>query len=339
MSSVLKKKTKAQLHPLVLLNVLDHYQRVAKGTKKRVVGCLIGDKSEGHTDVSNSFAVPFDETTKVPYTSFLDFDYLKEMGDMFKAVNASEKVVGWYSTGVKIRAIDADIQAQLAKVCEDPIFVIVDPEMKNNDEIPVLVYHSVIQVREGGTQTEFDIVDCSFRSSEVEEVAVEHLLRDVQQHKSVTTLEKEVEHKVTGLRGLKKRLSVIRTYLKNVENGELPLNQEILHNIQTIFNLKSLSCSSSFSEAMQVQTNDHALAIYIASLTRTTLILDKLLDNRIINRDMEKKRWKEKQSILEEQKKAKKKNGDKKQEPDTKKDSKEGDKKDKTSGGEAMEED
>jgi len=338
MSSVLKKKTEAQLHPLVLLNVLDHYQRVAKGTKKRVVGCLIGDRSEGHTDVSNSFAVPFDETTKAPYTSFLDFDYLKEMGDMFKAVNASEKVVGWYSTGVKIRAIDADIQAQMAKVCEDPIFVIVDPEMKNFDEIPVLVYHSVIQVREGGTQTEFDIVDCSFRSSEVEEVAVEHLLRDVQQHKSVTTLEKEVEHKVTGLRGLKKRLNVIRTYLKNVESGQLPLNQEILHNIQTIFNLKSLSSSASFSEAMQVQTNDHALAIYIASLARTTLILDKLLDNRIMNRDLEKKRWKEKQSVLEEQKKAKKASVDKQKDPDRTKDSQEGEKKDKPSGGDAMDE-
>merc|ERR550517_1485712 len=211
--------------------------------------------------------------------------------------------------------------------------------MMNKDEIPVLVYHSVIQVREGGTQTEFDIVDCSFSSSEVEEVAVEHLLRDVQQHKSVTTLEKEVEHKVTGLRGLKKRLSVISTYLKNVESGQFPLNQEILHNIQTIFNLKSLSCSTSSAEAMQVQTNDHALAVYIASLTRTTLILDKLLDNRIMNRHMEKKRWKEKQSILEEQKKAKKKKvGEREQEAGRTKEATDGDKKDKASGGGAMDE-
>jgi len=339
MSTVLKKKTQAKLHPLVLLNVLDHYQRVAKGTKKRVVGCLIGDKSEGHTDVSNSFAVPFDENTKKPYTSFLDFDYLKEMGDMFKAVNASEKVVGWYSTGVKIKAIDADIQAQMATICDDPIFVIVDPAMKNNDEIPVLVYHSVIQVREGGMQMEFDIVDCEFRSSEVEEVAVEHLLRDVQQHKSVTTLEKEVEHKVTGLRGLKKRLNDIKTYLEKVESKQLPLNQEILHNIQTIFNLKSLSCTPSFSEAMQVQTNDHALAVYIASLTRTTLILDKLLDNRIMNRDMEKKKWNEKQSILEEQKKkAKNASGKKDPEAEGKNEQQESDKKEKSSSGDAMEE-
>eukprot|EP00495_Collosphaeridae_sp_1-RS-2012_P006201 TRINITY_DN5777_c0_g2_i1.p1 TRINITY_DN5777_c0_g2~~TRINITY_DN5777_c0_g2_i1.p1 ORF type:complete len:163 (-),score=43.65 TRINITY_DN5777_c0_g2_i1:217-657(-) len=110
--------------------------------------------------------------------------------------------------------------------------------MKNNDEIPVLVYHSVIQVREGGMQMEFDIVDCEFRSSEVEEVAVEHLLRDVQQHKSVTTLEKEVEHKVTGLRGLKKRLNDIKTYLEKVESKQLPLNQEILHNIQNYLQLE-----------------------------------------------------------------------------------------------------
>merc|ERR1711920_115084 len=171
--------------------------------------------------------------------------------------------------------------------------VIVDPAMKNNDEIPVLVYHSVIQVREGGMQMEFDIVDCEFRSSEVEKV----------------------------------------------ESKQLPLNQEILHNIQTIFDLKSLSCTPSFSEAMQVQTNDHALAVYIASLTRTTLILDKLLDNRIMNRDMEKKKWNEKQSILEEQKKkAKNASGKKDPEAEGKNEQRESDKKEKSSSGDAMEE-
>merc|ERR1719433_498661 len=254
-------------------------------------------------DISNSFAVPFDETTRAPFTSFLDFDYLREMADMFKAVNASEKVVGWYSTGTRIKPIDSDIQEQMKSVCDDPIYVIVDPEMKTVDEIPVLCYHSIVQLRDGGAKLEFDIVDCSFKASEVEEVAVEHLLRDVQQHKNVTTLEKEVEHKVTGLKGLKKRLGVIKTYLDRVVSGQLPSNQEILHNIQAIFNLKAGSTKPEFAEAMQIQANDHALAVYIASLTRTTLMLDKLIENRHMNKEFEAKRRKEEQDKLEKKKK------------------------------------
>ena len=54
------------LHPLVLLSVADHYHRVARGTRKRVVGVLLGEVVRGRVDVTNSFAVPFEEDAKVP---------------------------------------------------------------------------------------------------------------------------------------------------------------------------------------------------------------------------------------------------------------------------------
>jgi 26S proteasome regulatory subunit N8 len=44
------------VHPLVLLSVVDHYNRVAKDTKKRVVGVLLGSVNKGEVDVTNSFA-------------------------------------------------------------------------------------------------------------------------------------------------------------------------------------------------------------------------------------------------------------------------------------------
>ena len=47
---------KVVLHPLVLLSVVDHYNRVAKDSRKRVVGVLLGEVHKGQFDVSNSFA-------------------------------------------------------------------------------------------------------------------------------------------------------------------------------------------------------------------------------------------------------------------------------------------
>ena len=44
------------VHPLVLLSIVDHYNRVARDTRKRVVGVLLGEKSKGRLDVTNSFA-------------------------------------------------------------------------------------------------------------------------------------------------------------------------------------------------------------------------------------------------------------------------------------------
>lgn len=44
------------VHPLVLLSVVDHYNRVAKDTKKRVVGVLLGETNKGVVDITNSYA-------------------------------------------------------------------------------------------------------------------------------------------------------------------------------------------------------------------------------------------------------------------------------------------
>lgn len=54
------------MHPLVLLSAADHYHRVARGTRKRVVGVLLGMVSKGVVDCTNSFAVPFEEDSRNP---------------------------------------------------------------------------------------------------------------------------------------------------------------------------------------------------------------------------------------------------------------------------------
>jgi len=52
--------TKVIVHPLVLLSAVDHYNRVARDTKKRVVGVLLGETRKYPTevvvDVTNAYA-------------------------------------------------------------------------------------------------------------------------------------------------------------------------------------------------------------------------------------------------------------------------------------------
>ena len=50
--------SKVVVHPLVLLSVVDHFNRMGKiGNQKRVVGVLLGAwRAKGVLDVSNSFA-------------------------------------------------------------------------------------------------------------------------------------------------------------------------------------------------------------------------------------------------------------------------------------------
>ena len=74
-----KQLDKVVVHPLVLLSVTDHFTRVGK--TGRVVGILLGKWTMGGTelDISNSFALPFDEDNKDSDVWFLDHDYLESM--------------------------------------------------------------------------------------------------------------------------------------------------------------------------------------------------------------------------------------------------------------------
>lgn len=48
--------TSVVVHPLVLLSVVDHQARAARGTKRRVVGILLGQNDGKKINVANSFA-------------------------------------------------------------------------------------------------------------------------------------------------------------------------------------------------------------------------------------------------------------------------------------------
>ena len=62
---------------------------MAKDTGKRVVGVLLGEHNKGQLDVTNSYAVPFEEDERDPSVWFLDHSYHESMFSMFKRINGS----------------------------------------------------------------------------------------------------------------------------------------------------------------------------------------------------------------------------------------------------------
>ena len=86
----------------MLLSVTDHASRVSLSARKRCVGVLLGQDNGKSVNVANSFAVPFEEDENDPKTLFLDHDYIEGMLEMFKKVNAREKMIGWYLSLIHI---------------------------------------------------------------------------------------------------------------------------------------------------------------------------------------------------------------------------------------------
>lgn len=317
------KISKVVVHPLVLLSVVDHFNRMGKvGNVKRTVGVLLGANRQGILDVSNSYAVPFDEDSHDKSVWFLDHDYLESMYSMFKKVNAREKIVGWYHSGPKLNQNDVAINELMRRYCPNSVLVVIDAKPKDLG-LPTEAYIMVEEVHDDGTPTTktFDHVPSEIGAEEAEEVGVEHLLRDIKDT-TVGSLSQRITSQLMGLKGLDSMATDINGYLQKVTSKQLPINHQIVYHLQDVFNLLPDVNLQQFVKAMYVKTNDQMLVVYLASLIRSIIALHNLINNKIQNRDAEKNEGKD----LSKEKKEKKEKDDKDSEKDKDSDKKDSDK-------------
>ena len=283
--------TKAVVHPLVLLSAVDHYNRVASNTSRRVVGVLLGKRIGDSVHLSNSFALPFEED-EAAGVWFLDHNYLENMVDMFKKINASERIVGWYHTGPKLRPTDLEINRLMAKyaVGQAPVLVVIDIHQRTN--LPTDAYLAHEEIHDDGTKTTytFNHIACAIEAEEAEEIGVEHLLRDVVAYDSSAhgSLGTRVALTHQSLMALSANLVEITDYLDRMLSGALPVCHPILYNLQTMLNLlQDVDGDRKVTDAFISTTNDRWAVMYLAALVRSVVALHDLVDNKLHNAERE----------------------------------------------------
>lgn len=111
-------------------------------------------------------------------------------------------------------------------------------------------------------------------------MGVEHLLRDINDP-SVSTLANQIKHKMSALGGLKDRLEEMQSYLQLTLSGELQPSNQIVYNMQNVFNLLPNLNVEELVRSMLVKTNDMHLVIYVSSLIRSIIALHDLVLNKI----------------------------------------------------------
>ena len=287
--------------PLVLLSVVDHYNRVAKDSKKRVVGVILGEYSSDIIKVTNSYAIPFEEDEKNTNVWFLDHNFIDSMGEMFKKINAKEKLIGWYHSGPKLRPSDLKINEVFKKYNSNPLLLIVDVQPREVG-IPTDAYFAVDDIKNDGSAAEktFVHVPSLIEAEEAEEIGVEHLLRDIRDQ-AAGNLSLRVTQTYQSLLGLHQKLRDIANYLDKVYQKKLPINHTILGKLQNVFNLlpnlaNSLvanegvvdlnASSNTLSTAFTIKTNDELMVVYISTLVRAIIAFHDLIENKLQNKKL-----------------------------------------------------
>jgi 26S proteasome regulatory subunit N8 len=296
------------VHPVILLSVVDHYHRLAKETTRRVVGVLLGEYVEDKIEVTNCYAIPFEEDPKDKKVWFVDHLYNETMFEMHQKINYKEVIVGWYSSGPKIRPHDIEINDVFRKYTASPVFCVIDVSDKNETlGIPAEAYVMKEEVDNDGQLIKtFEKIETSIRASLPEQIGVEYLLKDIDEN-SNSVLTKQAKDKLTSLKAIISRLSEAKAYLVNVINKRLVANPQIISNIQELFNYLPNFEVENTVKAIAHQTNDNYLILYLSWMMKTTVGLHKLINNKIMIKEAEKLKEDEKKEKEKEKEKEKSK--------------------------------
>ncbi|EAY17746.1 Clan MP, family M67, Poh1-like metallopeptidase [Trichomonas vaginalis G3] len=273
--------TKAAVHPIVLLSIADHHNRVVTQRQKRVIGILLGDIYKGQANIFQCFGVPFEEDSEDPSVWYFDTNFIEEMYSLHKKVTLKEKIIGWYSSLATVSPNDLEIHRKMCDYCPDPIFLTTDVGASDPHEIPACAFLGAERVRKDGQPivTSFRNIPTTVEFLEVEEIGVEHLLRDIKDV-DMSAIGCTLTNSIHGLAALEHRLRAISQYLGDVIDGKLQIDNEILGVIQSIFNLLPNFELKETVDSLNTKADDATFMIFISQLCRSVVSLHELVNGR-----------------------------------------------------------
>lgn len=128
----------------------------------------------------------------------------------------------------------------------------------------------------------------TIEAEEAEEIGVEHLLRDVTSSSgapsssllTTQSLSTRVTTQLSALRGLHARLADIGEYLDKVRAGTMPINHQVISQVQEVVGLlPQLGGDAELGKAFRVGVNDSSMVVYLSALVRTVLALHDLSES------------------------------------------------------------
>lgn len=278
-----------KMHPIALLGVVDHFERtVGNKQRKRAVGALLGENNKGVLEVTNSFAVPFDEDPNQQGIFFIDHNYFETMYTMFKKINIKERFLGWYVTGTTFREHDIDINEIWAQYVQTPVLIVVDVKQKREFELPTKAFCSVRSVNAKGIVVRgFKNIPCQVAAFEAEEVGVEHLVREIKDL-NMDTLQMKLNTRAASLLALEQKVATISKYLEDVLSGRRKQDPQIMLTLHEVVSRLPRVMSDQFKRVLSENVNNNYLSLYTSGLVKGVVSIHNLLNNRIKNKEEQK---------------------------------------------------
>nr|CAG4650279.1 EOG090X08T4 [Sida crystallina] len=257
------------LHPLVVMNISEHWTRVRaqEGKAQQVIGALIGKQKGRSLEIMNSFELVF--TVIEDRDVVIDRDYYNTKEEQFKQVFSEMDFLGWYTTGAAPNESDIHVHKQICEINESPVFLKLNPFTRNSD-LPVTMYESVIDLVNGEATMLFVELSYTLATEEAERIGVDHVARmatagDANESSQVA---EQLQAQHNAVKMLSNRVRLILEFIRAMERGEVPKSHEVLREAKSLTNRLPVLNSELFQEKYYTQYNDVLLQTYLASITK-----------------------------------------------------------------------
>ncbi|KAF5730415.1 COP9 signalosome complex subunit 6a [Tripterygium wilfordii] len=277
-----------KLHPLVIVNISDHYTRVKSQMNHgsdlqqqpqpppRVYGCVIGVQKGRTVEIFNSFELLYD-----PSSHSLDRSFLEKKQELYKKVFPHFYILGWYSTGSDAQEADMHIHKALMDINESPVYVLLNPSINHaQKDLPVTIYESELHVIDGVPQLIFVRSSYTIETVEAERISVDHVahLKPSDGGSAATQLAAHLTGIHSAIKMLNSRIRVLHHYLVAMQKGEIPFENSLLRQVSSLLRRLPTIESQKFQDDFLMEYNDTLLITYLAMLTNSSSTMNELVD-------------------------------------------------------------
>uniref|UniRef100_A0A0A9YIF8 COP9 signalosome complex subunit 6 n=1 Tax=Lygus hesperus TaxID=30085 RepID=A0A0A9YIF8_LYGHE len=266
------------LHPLVLMNISEHWTRVRaqEGSAQQVIGALIGKQKGRNLELMNSFELVF---TRIGGDIIIDKDYYNTKEEQFKQVFSDMDFLGWYTTGEGPEDSDIKVHKQICEINESPVFLKLNPMATHSEQLPVTLYESVIDLVDGEATMLFVELHYTLATEEAERIGVDHVARMSNADASESSLVAEhLSAQHSAIKMLHSRVRLVLDYLRMVETGKLPRSHDVLRDAYSLSHRLPVIQSPRFHGDYYNQCNDVGLMTYLGTITKGCNDMNQLVN-------------------------------------------------------------
>lgn len=270
-----------RVHPVVLFNIVDSFERRSKKTP-RVFGTLLGNVDKlGNVEVSNCFVVLYREKDG---ELFIDLNLARELGDLHKKVNPNEVIVGWFAVGPS----SSDDYAFLlhdyySRETTNPIHLCVDPTTDKGLDIKAFVSTNfgVPNGDDRSRGTMFSQVSSLslVAGYETELVALKSCASSMQELNGLP-IDCELDTLMKSCSEITNLLSIVLKFIDekilsptaNRPANSNDIGRQLMSMVENVIPLDAQN-----TEAMNAVLKDLLMVIYLSNLAKTQLMLNEKL--------------------------------------------------------------